>query len=354
MSTAATLEALLSRIADKPVPMARLAAVLLEKGEREWACELCRRAVALAPGNGEVRALAAEVFSHDVPRWYFPMVSDSARHKIYEAAFRRNIRPGCCVLDIGTGTGLFAMMAARAGAGKVITCEARPAVASAVSDVVARNGLANRVCVVAKRSSDLEMGVDLDAPADVVVWDNLSNNLIGAGALPAIEQAARRLVRPGARFIPARGAIRVALAEDRETHHRRLGIVEGFDMSHFNRLASPRYRMFDGNERFVLRSEPADLFRFDFESGGPFPEARASVALTATGDKVNGIAQWMRLELDEEGQYENPPPIYKTAALSPLFHHLEPVEMAPGGTLIVCGTHDRQSLRIWTEDVQLR
>src|SRR6266568_6722730 len=156
-----TFETLLSHVKDEPVPLARLARVLLSKGEAERARELCARAIALAPDNGEVHALAAEVFSHQVPLGYFPMVQDSARHKRYEKAFRRAIRPGHRVLDIGSGTGLFAMMAARAGAAEVITCEANPVVAAAVCEVVAHNGLANRVRVVAKHSSDLEIGVDL-------------------------------------------------------------------------------------------------------------------------------------------------------------------------------------------------
>jgi protein arginine N-methyltransferase 7 len=348
MNVEVSVETLLKQVAEKPVPMVRLACLLLTKGQSKLARELCARAVALAPDDGEVRVLAAEVFSQDAPRFYFSMVLDSARHKLYELAFARVIRPGCRVLDIGSGTGLFALMAARAGAGEVITCEAKPAVAAAVSEVVAHNGLGDRIRVIAKHSSDLEIGVDLNGPADVVVWDNLANNLVGAGALPSIEQAVRRLVRPGARFIPARGAIRVALADDREPQFRRMDTVEGFDMSPFNRLAPPRYNMSDDVKRFALRSEAANLFRFDFESGGPFAEARESVLLTSTGGNVNGIAQWMRLELDAEVEYENPPPSYKTAALAPVFYPLpQSIDLLPGATLTVFGAHDRVMLRIW-------
>lgn len=350
MTAAATLEPLLNKIAGDPASMVRLASLLLAKGDSDRARELCARAVALAPEDEEVRILAAEVFSHDVPHFYFPMVLDNARHKLYEMAFRRVIRPGCRVLDIGTGTGLFAMMAARAGAQEVITCEERPVVAAVVANVVAHNGLAGRVRVVAKRSSDLQIGIDFDGPADVVVWDNLANNLIGAGALLVIEQAVRHLARPGARFIPARGAIRIALAEDREPHYKKMGIVEGFDMSPFNHLASSHYQMTDDRDRFVVRGEPADLFCFDFESGGPYPEARTSLVLTSMGGCVNGIAQWIRLELDEEGHYENPPPCSRIAALGPVFYPLKKsIEMAPGDTLTVGGSHNRAALRVWAE-----
>src|SRR5205807_7574512 len=151
------------------------------------------------------------------------------------------IQPGCRVLDTGTGTGLLAMMAARAGAAEVVTCESNPAVAAVASEIIARNGFADRIRVIAKSSADLEVGVDLAEPADVLVWDILGSNMIGAGALPVIEQAIRRLMRPSAPVIPACGTVRTALAEDREAHRRQMHVVEGFDLSPFNRLAAPCY-----------------------------------------------------------------------------------------------------------------
>jgi type III protein arginine methyltransferase len=351
MPITASFEILLNYVADKPVLLAKLARLILAKGECQRARALCARAVSLASDNAEVRALAAEVFSHGVPDWYFPLLQDSVRHKLYELAFRKTIHPASRVLDIGAGTGLFALMAARAGAAEVITCESNSAVAEVVSEIVARNGFADRVRVVAKHSSDLEIGTDLNGPADVLVWDNLSATLIGAGALPTVEQAVRRLVRPAARVIPARGSIRIALAEDRKAHFKQMNFVEGFDLSPFNRLAPPSYHMSYDDERSVLRSEPSDLFRFDFQSGGPFPEARATVTLFASGGPVNGIAQWVHLEIDEEQMHEFPlERNSKNSAAGARFYPLiRPIELASGDFLTVCGAHDRLSLRIWAE-----
>jgi protein arginine N-methyltransferase 7 len=351
----ASLEALVRAVVDRPLPMARLARLLLTMGHGERARKLCARASSMAPCNGEVYALAAEVFSYDVPTWYVSMVQDKARHKIYEEAFRRAIKPGSRVLDIGSGTGLFAMMAARMGAAEVITCEQNTVVAAAVSEVVARNGLVDRVRVVAKNSADLKIGVDLNGPADVVVWDNLTRSLIGAGALPTIERAVRHMARPGARVIPARGAIRVALAEDRKSYLDRMGIVEGFDLSPFNKLLGSHYTVPVNRDRIVLRSKPEDLFRFDFESGGPFPESRTEVSLSCMGGRVTGVEQWIRLELDGDAHYENAPPADNTSSLRTAFYpFMRPIEASPGSNLTVCGAHDRLSLRIWADVAKVR
>jgi hypothetical protein len=352
MTATSSFEILLDHVADKPVLLATLARLIFAKGEYRHARALCARAIALAPDNAEVRSLAAEVLSHGVPDWYFPLVQDNARHQLYELAFRDAIRPGSRVLDIGSGTGLFALMAARAGAAEVVTCESNLAVAEVVSEIVARNGFSDRIRVIAKHSFDLEIGTDLKGPADVLVWDNLSATLIGAGALPTVERAVRRLVRPSASVIPARGSIRIALAEDRKAHYKRMSIVEGFDLTPFNQLAPPFYQLSNEKERVFLRSKPADLFCFDFRSGGPFPEARAAVTLFASGGTVNGIAQWVNLELDEKRGHEFP--VARNTASGARFYPLmHPIELAAGVPLTICGAHDRMSLRIWAENRQM-
>jgi len=351
MTQPSSLDTLVRQVNDRALPLARLALVLSQKGQEEKARELCVRAIALEPESEEVRVIASRVLSHKIPQWYFPMVLDTARHVLYERAFARVIRPGCRVLDIGSGTGLFAMMAARAGAAEVITCEANPRIAAAVASVVAHNGLSSRVRVVPKLSSDLEVGVDLPDHADVVVWDNLANGMLAAGALPGLEQAARRLARPGARFVPARGTIRVCLGEDRKPAHRRMGIVEGFDLSPFNLLRAMQYNMGHDPDRWTLRSATADAFHFDFESGGPFPEARNVFNLVSTGGRVNGIVQWLRLDLDDETTYESYPTTPTPAALGPLFHAFDrPRDLAKNEVVTVCGAHDRQTLNFWPED----
>jgi protein-L-isoaspartate O-methyltransferase len=343
------LDDLVCEIADQPVVLARLAALLLAKGHHADARKLCERAALLAPDEPEIRVISAEVLSYGIPRWHPFMVQDYPRNAAYERAFRRAIRPSSRVLELGTGSGLLAMMAARAGAAEVITCERNPAVAAVASNIIARNGYADCIRVISKDSSDLAIGADFDERADILVFELLADNLIGEGVLPAVEQAARRLLRQGASIIPAQGKVRVALAEDREAEKMQMGMVEGFDLSPFNRFAPPHYRIAVGNDRLVLRSEPIDLFEFDFQSGGPFPEGRAEVQLISRGGRINGIAQWFLLEMDEEGSYEVSPTDGITSHWAVRFYPLtRSIKLAPGAGLTVCSSHDRLSLRIWT------
>jgi type II protein arginine methyltransferase len=345
------LETLLNHVASSPIAMARLACLLRVQNQRERAHELCMRAIAMAPDDSEVWAYAARVFGRDVPCYYFNIVRDSFRNAAYAAAVRRAMRPGCRVLEIGTGTGLMSMMAAHAGAAEVITCEANALVAAAASDVIACNGFADRIQLVAKHSANIEVGIDIKGPADVLISDLVADDVVSLGVLPTIEQAARRLLSPGAHIIPARATVRVCLAEDQHADCKRMGLIEGFDLSPFNRFAMHCQSRPVGAEGMVMRSEADDLFSFNFQSGGPFPESRAAVSLSATGGRVNGLAQWVLVEMDDEGWYENRP----VAGVGPtasavMFHPLvRPIEPARGEIVTVCGAHDRASLSIWAE-----
>jgi SAM-dependent methyltransferase len=337
-------ESLIAKVAGNPVAMLMLArTLLLPRGKTKRARALCEAAVKLAPGDAEVQALAQSVRSRDVGQWYFTMVQDRPRHALYAAAFRKVFTPGCAVLDIGAGTGLFAMLAAREGAGQVIACERESAVAEAARESIERNGYGDRVKLVAKDSRELEIGVDLDDRADVLLWDNLSNNLLGAGALDAIDDARRRLLKPGAPMIPARCEMRVALVEANPVCDVRMGTVEGFDMTPFNRFRPTQTTL--GKTKLERRSDAATIFDFDFASGR-LPGSRDSVTVAATGGCVDGIAQWIRFHLADDVVYDTGDDEGVTA-FGIEYHAVEPFEADAGQGIAIRGAHDRKRTWFW-------
>lgn len=347
------LDALICRASNHPRALATLAHLLLSRGEGARARALALQARALAPGNGEISVLTAEVLHAGVPEWHFSIVRDKVRNAAFSAALRRAVRPGMRVLDIGSGTGLLAMMAARAGAAEVVTCELNPAIAEAARKVVAANGYADRIRVIGKHSAQLDTQSDLGGPVDVVVSEIVSNDMLTEGVLPVMEQASRHLIRPAGRIIPARGSVRVALAHYPRADKRRMARVDGFDLSPFNELSPKNFRIKWHDRNVTLLSEPADLFTFDFASGGPYPEGRAKLSLTAQSAAINGIAQWIHLEMDSAGEYENHPANEGASNWSILFYPLPAgLRYAAGDRVAVHGSHDRHRLRIWAEGTE--
>ena len=315
-------------------------------GQEDLARDLITRALALEPFDGEVRALATELLSDGVHSWHFSIVRDQARNGAYDAALRSAVFPGCTVFEIGTGTGLLAMMAARAGAARVITCEANPVIAAAARENVAINGFADRVTVVNKHSTTVDLA-ELGGPADILVSEIVSNDLLSEGALAAHEDAVPRLLKPGGTIIPARGQVRIALMDDGGAAQPDLGVIDSFDLSAFNRLRRPYRDIAVGNTSITLRSDPLDLFSFDF-AAGPWPGERRETVLASHGGRVSGVLQWIALDLDDDERYENRPGPGATSCWGAIFWPFaRPLLSAPGELLCIGASHEGNRLRIW-------
>lgn len=339
-----------SHLAANPASTVRLAKALIDAGETARAVELAAQARRLAPEDPEIERIALLVLERSVPDWHHTILADAARNSAFDTALRRSVVPGSRVLDIGAGSGLLALMAARAGAAEVVSCELNPALAAAATQIVERNGHSDRIRIVAKHSRDLEIGIDLAGPADVIVSEIVANNLLGENILGTMEDVVGRLAHSSTRVIPSHGSVPIALASYGNLASQQLRSVQGFDLSPMNGFAA-RIGLSPGNKALELRSAPEDLFSFDFSSGGPFTGDRAAVTLTSTGGTVNGIVQWIRLTMDAEGTtYENRPAPGASSCWSVMFQPL-PAVMAtrPGDRIVVQGRRDGTSVWMWAE-----
>lgn len=318
------------QVADEPIAMAMLCQVLKTKGQAGDAYALGLAALEAAPSDTDVRDLVRAALSAGVPHWHAPMLRDGPRNACYAQAIERAVTPGMRILEIGTGAGLLSLLAARAGA-QVITCESNPVVAAAAREIARRNGLADRITVISKYSTELMIGHDLDEPADLLMSELFDDALFGDGVIDIITDARERLLQPGAPILPPRAELRCALVALDHPAERPLGMVEGFDLSPFNLLAAPpaaalRARS-DGATR---RSPPASLLAMDFEAAS-FGPTRETATLISDGGPIHGVAQWLRVDFGQGVVFENSPfdesRSHWGAPINPL---AEPIETVAG------------------------
>ena len=327
----------------------KLAEQSRHRGDLNRAIELSKQAKDAAPDNPEVVTTANEIISRAIPNWHVSLVKDDQRNTAFEAALIRSVKPGIRVLDVGAGTGLLAMMAARAGAEKVFSCELNPAMAAVAADIVRANGFEDKITIIAKNSKDIDAEADMGGFADLVVAEILGSDLVCEQVLPAMRDVVARLAKPGAQLIPQSGDIVVALAHWNELGKHRMDNTAGFDLSPFNQLQRPSYRLHGANPSLHLRGAAANLFSFNF-SDAQYPEERTTMSLVADGGTVNGIVQWICLQMDEEGELENRPGPEATSSWACLFHPLpETVEAVAGQTISIGATHSGNRLRIWAD-----
>ncbi len=138
------------------------------------------------------------------------MIRDRVRTDAFRRAIDSVVRPGDIVLDVGAGSGILSVFAARAGAARVYAVE-QTSVAVLAQDLVAANGVAQIVRVIQGDVLDIE----LPERVDVVVSEWLGGFGIDEGMLAAVIAARDRWLKPGGAMIPHSVTAWAALVYDR-------------------------------------------------------------------------------------------------------------------------------------------
>lgn len=144
------------------------------------------------------------------PHNHFAMLADSGRLEAYNRAIRRAVARckqadgEAHVLDMGTGTGVLALMAAKAGATSVVACDLHESLCDIARKAAAANGLAKKISVVNRDAALLERGRAVRAlGVNLVVADVFDCGLLGDQFQYLLELTRRKVIQPGATVIPS-------------------------------------------------------------------------------------------------------------------------------------------------------
>jgi hypothetical protein len=326
-----------------------LGVIYRAQGQSSQAIEILRRAASLKPDLAEAQKNLRSAYNDVVPAWHFAMINDRPRNDAYHAAIARTAS-GKRVLDIGTGTGLLAMMAAKAGAASVITCEAVAVIAERARDIVARNGFQDRITVLARHSTDLAVGRELAVRAEVLITETFSSDLLSEGVLTTVEHAHRQLLTPDAIVIPRAARAKAYLIGGTEIEGMLFaGSSHGFDLSPFNDFAPPLLAASINNVPHDVLSDDVELVNFDLHAR-EFPmESRVLDVTATTAGVALGLVQWIHLDLDGHVHYENRPssaPHAESHWTQIIHRFARPTAVEKGGVLRIRIRHDRQQLLI--------
>ena len=258
------------------------------------------------------------------------MLNDSTRNHAYACALKSAIRrfkaqknQTPLVLDIGTGTGFLAMLAAREGA-EVVACEMNRDVATVAQRVVASNGLSDRIKVLPKRSTELCVERDLMRPVDIIVTETLDSQLLREDILGSLGHAKKHLSNPYVVTIPKSSTLYLHLC-DAPGNYLNMDMLNTLRLhackkcpngvqalgpdpkystqpqaSLTNSYIDVRENALKGVKRLT---EDVQVFKCDFagKSFGPLKDSRDGIeAKVIEAGTVRFAIMWWKLELDDE------------------------------------------------------
>lgn len=246
------------------------------------------------PNDVKIAHLTQGVLRRAVPGWHYTILNDARRNAIYRDALNQADLEGKTVLEIGTGSGILSILAAKAGAKHVYACERSFALAQAAKENISRNGVADRVTVIEKDLKAIQLGTDLPEPADILLSEIIDNRLLGESVLELTNLAKERLLSDNAAFFPNEVGLRGQLLEAGPWKPSlQFDDICDLNLSAITPLIQMRQVGGKRPEHEPVVSAPFDLLQFDLRKELPLEgEVRQSVKINGEG-RVHGLRSWI-------------------------------------------------------------
>lgn len=274
-----------------------------------------------APDAARLRGFDFKMYSLDQ---YGLMIGDKLRFPPYAEAIARAVRTGDTVLDLGSGPGVFAMLACKAGARRVFAIDLN-GVVDFGRQLAAANGFSERIEFLRGDSRQIH----LPEQVNVVVSDLRGSLPFFAQAINSLEDARTRFLADRGTLIPGKDTVCVALMEAREYYESLTGpwtkksnldlsaslpiVLNGIYRQHFK----PRQ----------ILSEPRTWCTLNYQAGAG-PRGSGAARLAATKNcTAHGLGLWFETQLVEGIGFSTIPADAQSIYGHGFLPWLEPVEL---------------------------
>jgi protein arginine N-methyltransferase 1 len=203
------------------------------------------------------------------------MLSDVARNRPFYNALKKRVTAGMTVLDIGSGTGVWAVFAAKLGAKKVVAVEKEELLIPIIENLVKENRVQDRVEVVEGDSREIK----LKGKFDLIVSETIGNQGFDEHIVSIMLDARKRFLKPGGVIIPGTVSLFIAPAHFKKPYKK---LPSGVPMqsNYLELLNMNMLKRINGKESLKIISKPVELARVDL------------MAIKTPPDLANLSARW--------------------------------------------------------------
>jgi len=166
------------------------------------------------------------------------ILKDEVRTKTYQKAIMNNkhLFENKVVLDVGCGTGILCMFAAKAGAKQVFGVECAGIINQA-RQIVKANHFDHIITLIKGKVEEIQLPVD---KVDIIISEWMGYFLLYESMLDTVIFARDKWLRDGGLIFPDKASLHLLAIEDAEYRHEKINFWEsvyGFDMSCIKDLA---------------------------------------------------------------------------------------------------------------------
>lgn len=207
-----------------------------------------------------------DLFASHMPgvlQYHQTMLADELRNRMLYKAIKQSLKPGMSFLDIGAGTGVWAILAAKLGASRVVAIEIEECLIPILYKHAQENGVADRIEIIHANSND----VKLKGKFDVIVSELFGGDALGAETIRSFVNIRDRFLAPNGVLIPQKLALMAAPAFNEQYA---LDLPKGLPISsNFIRsikLNHGQHVSLNERANLTLLAEPQPLVAIDFRS----------------------------------------------------------------------------------------
>lgn len=255
------------------------------------------------------------------------MLADGPRVDAYARAIAAAVEPGMAVLDAGTGSGLLACLAARAGA-RVVYAVDNSDVLALAEQTVRHNDLGEIVRLV---RGDFGT-VQLPERVDLIVSETFGALALAEGSVPDLAACVQRNLAPSGRVLPSGISLHLAPAHAPAVHDQTLspfGDLHGVDLEPLRQSAERRGRVVDVPAS-ALRAPAAAFAQAPYPTQ---PSMRGTAAWQLPEGPITGFAAWF--DIHDQGEvFLSTGPAAAPTHWRQVYLPLPPLTVPPGGAAL--------------------
>ena len=246
--------------------------------------------MAPAPATAQTAQLACTLL-----RIHELLLRDAPRNRAFHRALKASVKRDSAVLDIGSGSGLWAITAAKLGARKVVAIEMHPMLAGLIRALARDHGVADRVEVVTGDSRQVRLAREFD----VVISETIGHVIFDEQVVEIMIDARERFLKPGGVLIPESVTLMAAGAHMRQPARLPAGIPGAF--GRFESLLLHGPLEVTDKRQLKLLTAPATLVRTDLNHATAEPALGNLTARWPRQDveRLNCFAVWVEATLTQ-------------------------------------------------------